>query len=251
MTTGVEVYDETTGAILLLSSSMAGWFCRTSGRGTTVARSGLGNTTTSKAVIPINSMGYSVPLVAISIDSGYAAARGPNAANSDIQYASNAPIGTGFSYYVFDYGPALPARYQGLETFDDSGNRTFSSEFWPLKALANIYSVTSATYSGKTLAIACLSAGGHRIAGEIQYYMGGIQVMPGDDYDRTGYQNDGKLYGGYISGGGNTATFSEVSFDDVFVGPTLGDITVPTDWDIASPVLAIDVTNIPSSTTFF
>lgn len=251
MGVGIEVYA--TDSTLLLSTDMICWFCRKSGTGTTVSSSGVGNTVSSKVVIPVSGLGYTYPIVAISINSGYYAARANNASNGDYQYISDAPIGTSYTYYLYDYAPTLPARNIGIESFNQTtGQRTFSSEFWPFKPLTDITPSGSATYPGKTLAIAGPTPGGHRIAGPINYYDGWpfpYPVPDGDPYDSTGYQNDGKLYGGGISG--STATWGDVSYDDVYFGPVYGDIYVPPDWVIDVPVLAVDVSNIPIGSTFF
>lgn len=246
MPSGMEIYAS--DGTLQASAELLTYWCRKSGTGTTATPTGIGNTVTSKAVVPINGMGFTYPIVAISC-SGYYMARASNASNGDYQFASDAPVGTSFSYYVFDYSPVLPASTIGFEIYNASGQRTFSSNFHPMQVLT-ILGSGAVTHTGKVLAAGLPTMGGRRIAGAIDYYDSGFPVIP-PPYDSTGYQNDSKLYGGKISNSGQTATYGTVSFDDVYIGPVFGDVYVPPDWSMSANVLAIDVTNIPASTTFF
>lgn len=247
MAFGMEIYDA--NGVLQADCNLLSYFCRKSGTGTTVAPTGVGNTTPSKGVIPTAGLGYTYPLIAV-VCSGYSVARVGNSTSTDMTFACSAPTGTSFSYYIFDYSPALPASSFGIELYNASGQRTFSSNYFPMQAIG-ILTSGSVTHTGKTLAVGMPELGGYRTAGQIDYYLGGMQVIPDWGYDSTGYQNDSKLYGGTISNSGQTLTYSTVSFDDVYVGPQFGDIYVPPDWNYQCPILAIDVSNIPASTTFF
>lgn len=249
MAFGMEIYDSS--GVLQADCNLLSYFCRKSGTGTTVASTGIGNTVPSKGVVPTAGLGYTYPLVAI-VCSGYSVARVGNTSSTDMTFACSAPTGTAFSYYIFDYSPALPASSFGIELYNASGQRTFSSNYFPMQALSVLTS-GSVTHTGKSLAVALPELGGFRTAGPLDYYLSGMPVIPGGpgSYDSTGYQNDCDLYGGTISNSGQTLTYSAVSFDDVYEGPVFGDIYVPPDWNYQCPILAIDVSGIPASTTFF
>jgi hypothetical protein len=248
MPVGLELYN--TAEKLLASTEMLGYFCRKSGTGTTVAATGDGNTVSSRAVAPIGGLGYSYPLVAIQI-AGYAVARaGNNFSTGDYHYSTNAPIGTSFSYYVFEYSPNLPSSNIGLEIYNSAGQITFSSLYHPLQVL-NLLSSGAVTHTGKSLAIGLGTVGGFRTAGDYDYYNGGSLVVPGDPYDSTGFQNFADLYGGTLSNSNQTVTYDSVSYDNVYIGPGAGDIYKPPDFDNPCVILVADVTNIPSNTTFF
>lgn len=248
MAFGAEIFAS--DGTLQADCNLLGYFCRKSGSGTTASATGIGNTTPSKIVIPISGMGYTYPIVAISC-SGYNVARAGNSYGSDLTFTSNAPVGTAFTYYLFDYSPALPSSTYGIELYNASGQRTYSSNFFPMQVL-DILTSGNVTHTGKTLAVGLPEMGGFRQwPGDYDYYSGGSLVAPGSPYDSTGYQNDCDLYGGKVSNTGQTVTYGSVSFDDVYVGPQLGDITVPPDWSYACPILVVDVTNIPTGTTFF
>lgn len=249
MAFGMEIYDAS--GVLQADCNLLSYFCRKSGTGTTVAATGVGNTVPSKGVIPAAGAGYSYPLIAVSC-AGYTVARVGNSISGDITFACSAPTGTSFTYYIFDYSPALPASSFGIELYNASGQRTFSSNYFPMQAV-NVLTSGSVTQTGKTLAVGLPELGGYRTAGVLNYFLGGVEVIPDGpgSYDSTGYQNDCKLYGGTISNSGQTLTYSTVSFDDVYEGPVWGDIYVPPNWEYACPILAIDVSGIPGSTTFF
>jgi hypothetical protein len=71
-------------------------------------------------------------------------------------------------------------------------------------------------------------------------------------YDSTGYQNDAKLYGGYISNSNQTATTATVSLDDVYIGGGYTGINdPPPDWQRQLTMFVVDVTGVPIGTTFF
>ena len=249
MPQGLEIYAS--DGSLQVSSDLICWFCRKSGSGTVVANSSpqIGNTAPARFSITISGAGYTYPLIAVSVP-GYFAARAQNI-SGDYHFITDAPVGTTFYYWIYDYGPVLPAATFGMETFNASGQRTFSSEYFPLKILTNIASSSPVTHTGKALGIMVPTICGDRSVGATAYYLSGSPVGPGSPYDATGYQNTGKLTGGKISNTNQTATFGYVSYDDVYVGPEMGDIYKPPDWTISAPIFAVDVTAIPASTTFF
>lgn len=249
MAFGMEIFDSS--GVLQADCNLLSYFCRKSGTGTTVSATDIGNTVPSKGVIPTAGAGYTYPLVAI-VCAGYVVARASNTPSTDIIFACSAPTGTAFSYYIFDYSPALPSSSFGIELYNASGQRTFSSNYFPMQVI-NVLTSGNVTHTGKSLAVGLPELGGYRTAGDLDYYLGGVQVIPDGpgSYDSTGFQNDGKLYGGAISNSGQTLTYGTVSIDDVYVGPEAGDISVPPNWSYQCPVLAVDVSDIPSSTTFF
>lgn len=253
MADGFEVYAD--NGTLLVNNNMICWFCARTGRGATQSGVGLGNTTASKAVIDTSGLTY--PLSAIRMDGDHAAARANNDwTNGAHQYGTSAPEGTGFSWYVFDYAPRLPAVNSGIEMYRDDGQRSFNSAYFPFKPVASLGSIST---PGKVLAVSGPNMSGYaRPAGAITYYNqapGGISLpMPEDGTNGEGathyaYQNDSKLYGGRVIGN-DYAEGALVSFDDVYFGPHPMPLIVAL-WDIGSPALAVDVSNIPVGATFF
>lgn len=251
MAFGMEIFDAS--GVLQANCELLSYFCRRSGTGTTVSAAGIGNTVPSKGVIPVAGAGYSYPLIAVRCP-GYTVARVSNGSGSDMTFACSAPVGTSFTYYIFDYSPAIPASSFGIELYNSAGQRTFSSNYFPLQALSVVRSVGgSVTYAGKSLAIGLCETGGYRQFPGYDYYSGGFPIVSGGfgDYDSTGYRNDAKLYGAAITNSNQTLNYGTVSFDDVYIGPTPGDAYVPPDWSYVCPVLAVDVTNIPVPANFF
>jgi hypothetical protein len=259
MANGFEVYAN--DGSLLINNNMIGWFCARSGFGTTqpAQANGVGNTTPSVAIIPVS--GYTYPLTAIRIHGdGYTAARFTNAWNSgDHRYASSAPPGNGFTWYVYDYAPRLPATNIGMETYTDSGDRSFSTAYMPFKPVKNVYG-DSIYNPGHEMAVCGPSVGGYgRVKdGSMRYYYkdatGRYILTHSDGEDTSGdthysYTRDCKLEGALVNGPDYVAG-SIVSFDDVTPGPT----PLPVDthnWSVYSPALAVDVTNIPVPGVFF
>jgi hypothetical protein len=246
MSYGIEIYAS--DGTLQANSEMICWFCRKTGTGTTVFRV-IGNTPTSTLTVDVT--GMTNPIVAIQMGSGYNVAKAGGST-----YVTNAPIGTSYTYYIFDYAASLPANSgaYGIEIFNDSGTRVFNSNFFPMQVLDMLTGSASVTYTGKTLAIANASMGGYAIRGDVYCYdSGGPAFWDGFSYCASlRIINDCDLYGGVLSNSFQTATTSSVSFDDVVI--TVGDsssYTVPPDWDTASKLLVIDVTNIPVGVTFY
>jgi len=244
MTHGMEIYSAT--GVLQANAEMIGYFCRRSAVAATRTRLG-GNTTPSSLVIPRGGTIY--PIIAIATN-GHALAMSGVDTNNDPVFACSAPVGTQLNYYVFDYAPNIPSSNYGIELYNESGQMTFSSNYFPLQVVS-IISAGSQTFPGRTIAAVLQALGGRAIAGPVEYYQGGFLVVPGSPYDSTGYLNDGKLYGGRVTNGGQTLSYDTVSYDDVYIGPEPGDIYVPPDWEYLCPILAVDVTGIPTNTTFF
>lgn len=252
MANGFEVYAD--NGTLLINNNMIGWFCARTGRAQTGTKTGPGNTVSSEAVIPTSGSGWSLtyPLSAMRIDGDYGMARGSNQWQTGYhRYITNAPLGTWFTWYLFDYAPRLPVINQGLEIYRDDGQRAFSSAYYPFKPKQNIR--TGAIYTpGYYLAISGPSAGGYAKPNEdsgYHYYRNGQLVPEEEDWDQYSFTNDSKLYGGRIVGPDYAEPFN-VSFDDVVIGPRNPPI-VTRNWNAFVPVLAVDVSNIAISTVYF
>lgn len=244
MSFGMEIYSSS--GVLIADANLVGFFCRKSTSTTTTTGSGGGNTVPS--IVSISVTGYTYPVIAIS-SSAYFAKAGYDTSGNAI-FACSAGAGTSLDYYIFDWAPNIPSSTFGIEMFNYSSQRTFSSNYFPMQGLT-IISSGSHTAAGRTLAAGLATMGGFATAGPIDYYLGGFQVIPDPDYDSTGYQKDSDLYGARVTNSGQTVEYGNVSFDDIYVGPQFGDIYVPPNWDVAAQVIAIDVTNIPLNTTFF
>ena len=263
-----EVYTE--GNKLAASADTFSWFLRKSGTGTTTTRAS-GNSSPSSARVPNGGISYINKLVAIRIDGGYGAAPLSGDLNNFF-FCTDAPIGTGFSYYIYDRLTNAQVSNSGLEVRDASDTLVFSANYRPAKILAMLGTPTgqgytpsgfyadptSATFTGKTLAFACLSFAGHNRSGPLGAdRCNNIEgIYDGLDYcDNWQGNNDGKLYGAAISG--STVTATPVSFDDVIVdyGPgTKMDIDAArdaTEWQIPSKIFVLDVTGVPLGQTFF
>ena len=233
---------------------MVCWFCRKTGTGTTVARGvGLGNTTPSR--INVDVTGMTNPIVAIRMN-GYTVAR----AGSYGIFATDAPIGTSYTYYIFDYSVSLPASSDyGIEIYNSAGQITFNSNYFPMQVLnmlegnSNSNITNTVTHTGKLLAIANSSMGGYATRGEVYCSDSGApQFWDGYYCDNLVAINDAKLYGGQLSNSSQTVTTANVSYDDVTL--TLGNsnnYSVPPDWNTTSKLLVFDVTNIPVGQTFY
>lgn len=245
MAYGIEIYAS--DGTLQANSEMICWFCRKTGTGTTVTRV-VGNSSTSSLTVDVT--GMTNPIVAIRM-AGYNVAKAGGST-----YVSNAPIGTSYTYYIFDYAASLPSSSgaYGIEIFNASGTRVFNSNFFPMQVLNMLTGSANVTHTGKTLAIANASMGGYAIRGDVYCYdTGGPEIWDGFSYCASlRIINDCDLYGGILSNSFQTVDTSSVSFDDVVI--TVGDSSsynVPPDWDTPSKLLVIDVTNIPVGVTFY
>lgn len=254
MSAGFEAYAQ--DGSLLLNSNMIGWFCARSGVGQTITTptGAYGHTTPSVANIDV--AGYTYALTAIRMHGDdYAAARFTNQWQSGNHvYTSDAPVGSSFSWYVYDYAPSLPATAYGMETYTEAGQRSFSSAYMPFKPIADLKD-GAINAPGYELAIAGPSPTGYAGTGiGIQYYRqagGGayIRVPEEDNPTHWGYTRDCKLWGGRVSGP-DRAEVKPVSFDDVTQLPQLLPPT-PFLWDLPGPVLAVDVSGIAVPGNFF
>jgi hypothetical protein len=245
MAYGIEIYAS--DGTLQANSEMICWFCRKTGTGTTVSRV-VGNSSPSS--LTVNVAGMTNPIVAIKM-AGYNVAKAGGST-----YVTSAPIGTSYTYYIFDYAASLPANAgaYGIEIFNASGQRVFNSNFFPMQVLNMLTGSATVTHTGKTLAIANASMGGYATRGDVYCYdSGGPEIWDGFSYCASlRIINDCDLYGGILSNSFQTVDTSGVSFDDVVI--TVGDssnYTVPPDWNTTSKLLVIDVTNIPVGVTFY
>ena len=222
----------------------------------------VGNTSPRSILLPSTFQGKFVALGAGNgYSAGYAGLHYLSAGDTRRIYATNAPAGTVFTYYVFGLSTNIPPSNFGLEVKNPAGQITFSSNQRTMKVL-NIVGegLGSVTYGGKSLAYAQGQWSGHRIAGEKTYYGGGgggVGTGPtlpddegggGDLY--SSYRNDGKVYGGTVLEGGQTISSATLSWDDVQIGPG-PDEPPPPDYDIPLKLFVIDVTGFPTSGTMF
>lgn len=247
----LEIFDPTTG-YLQASSGLITRFCRASGTTQVVANTNpqIGNTAPRRITLPKPS-GSAVPIMALQVPGYSVAMANSYSGGGVVHFITDAPIGMSVKFYIFEASTSLPPSSTTVfETLDEGGRRTFTSARYPMLGLALI-SAGSVAYPGLSLATAMLSVGGHRFAGQIEYYRGGELVPLGDEYDATGYRNDGLLYGPRLSADRQAIEMSGVSYDDVYFGPNAGDIYVPPNWDFPTDVMVIDVSNIPDNTTFF
>ncbi len=249
MAYGIEIYAA--DGTLQANSEMICWFCRKTGTGTTTFRT-VGNTPTSSLTVDVT--GITNPIVAIQM-AGYTAAKAGGST-----YITDAPIGTSYTYYVFDYAQSLPANAgsYGIEIFNASGVRTFNSNFFPMQVLNMLTGSNSGTetvtHTGKTLAIANASMGGYATRGDVYCFdSGAAEFWDGFNFcGDLGLFNECKLYGGVLTNSFQTATTSNASFDDVTLSlGSSSSYTIPPDWNTPSKLLVIDVTNIPVPQTFY
>lgn len=245
MSYGIEIYAA--DGTLQANSEMICWFCRKTGTGTTTFRT-VGNTPTSTLTVDVTGMNN--PIVAIRM-AGYNVAKAGNST-----YITDAPIGTSYTYYVFDFAVSLPENSggYGIEIFNATGQRVFNSNFFPMQVLNMLTTGdNSVTHTGKTLAIANASMGGYATRGDVYCYDGGGPAFWDGSYcEFLGLINDCKLYGGILSNSFQTATTSTASFDDVTISIGNSDnYVVPPDWNTPSKLLVIDVSNIPVPRTFY
>jgi hypothetical protein len=242
---------------LQASINMLAMTCRRTGTGTTVTRMG-GNTNPSSLTVDVS--GCSYPVVAILIDNYVAALAGKISGQQTNHWICSAPVGTPFSWYLFDWAASVPSTGAPVKLWDGSGRQTFNSDFFPM-VVTNMFTGVGQVVGtgGRTYATAQGVMCGHSRRGEASCYQsGGPQLDP----DGQGlmncrdirYRNDGKLYGGGTRSGDGTVGMYQVSWDDVQV--SAGNYTNYTSndvrgWEVPGTVMAVDVTGIPVGATFF
>ena len=264
MPAGLEIYDQ--NAKLQFNGEMLTYSCRLTGT-TYVENRKIGNTCPRSFLIPTSNT-YSNALIAIGGGNGYTAAFGGRYALNDGStpkvYGTPAPVGTPFNYYIFERSSTIPASNFGLEVRNANNEITFSTAQRTMRVLTLANGVEGfggdrVTYGGRQLAFCQAAWAGHRISGDVQTYSGGQPVIIGDpggpdEPGHGGYQygwnNDGKIYGGYVTDGGQTVGSAVVSFDDVYIGPQ-GDPNQPPEYDLPLNLFIVDVTGIPVGTQFY
>ena len=256
-----EIYDQ--NGRLQVSAGMLGMVCRRTGTGTSRSRI-TGNTAPSSLEVDV--AGMSRPVVAIRMD-GYAAALAgrsyPSGSSSatNVAFACSAPVGTAFTYWVFDWTQALPANNGLFQLFTQDGRCTFSSAFWPMKMVGVIAMPDGGQFDGTAGMIyagACSAMGGHSHAQGVYCADGNSgPTLPGDG-ELENCKNirgniDGKLYGSRSLNNGQSVQGANVSYDDVTGG--FGDYASYQNygdgWEVPNGILIVDVTGIPIGQTFF
>ena len=263
MPSGFEHYRQ--DGKLLASTLFVTAFCRRSGTGTT-ATSVLGNTVPSQISLDVS--GFTSPRVVVRMP-GYSVAFASRQGNT-IYMVTNAPVGSSFTYYLFDRSSTLPGRASGVgvESYNEAGQKTFDSAYWPLKMLARLappateFSLTGESYTrtgSQTLAGLATTFSGRSKPrdGSFLCYTGGASQWDGGACSDLRYSQYGKLFGAQVSSDGTKVTSVPVSWDDVQVrtssnsSGTPGGISNGLTWESPYAVFAVDVTNIPVNNTFF
>jgi hypothetical protein len=246
---------------ILANTDFLNYFCRRSGTGTTVTRT-IGSTLPSQAVIPFGSLGYNDPLLFIYCTQPISFIQGVS--NGSNTYGCAGAIGTAFEWFIFDKSSNLPASTNGIEAYNGSSQRVFSSAHRPLVCTAIRTQNTSGnqdySLSGRKLAFAQFTYAGHRFDTELQCWDSGFGQF-WDGFSFCGdlrYQNNGKLYGAQNIAEGTVRippageAFGNISFDDVQISAGTSDFyTVPDDVSVAATFLIADVTGIPLNQTFW
>lgn len=263
MSDGFEIYDANNK--LQFSDSMMTYALKSTGT-VNVENRKVSNTSPTSLLLPDN---FYNSLIALGGGGGYAAAyAGSYYDNGNPRriFATNAPAGVSFNYYVFQRSDAIPASNFGMEIRNVSNQITFSSNQRAMRVRNIIGGVVNngeqtVSYGGKQLAFCQGAWAGHRISGPIQTYgggggngHGGPIVADPDNPHQAGYQyswsNDGKAYGGYVADGGQTVGSRMCSWDDVTIGPG-SDYNQPADMYLPLNLFVVDVTGFPIGQTFF
>ena len=238
---------------------------RKTGSGTTVANTG---TSTNPSYLPVpGSMANPDTLTALSLDGGYGAALASGYGGQKV-YASNAPVGTTFRYYLFERADrTAPTGYGVIFKNSGTGAVGWSSQYFTMSGVAMLGSPTTGFWNGggfyndphaftdstKTLAFMPLNWAGHRHAGFVTGGTPGGPIIadPGSNTNYVYQENQsGKLYGGAVSADGHTVSSVAIRWDDHTV--SLGhSSTPPPDWTIPLKMFAVDVTGIPIGQTYF
>lgn len=270
MPAGFQVYDDQ--GRLQASSDMFAYHVRRTGQTATVSRIG-GNTT--RSTLLVSKSGLSPNAFVATQCNGYAASLIGMDTNGNWNFATNAPIGTVFNWYVFDQAANIPATATfGLEVRNDAGQITFSAAHRPMSVVSMLsyggqpgyygdyYSDPGViTLPGRSLASFNTAWAGHRFTENIQPDTdgtGGGQVGPiigpggGESGGNSGWwqwDNNGKVYGGMALDAGQTMQTCEISWDDVHSRFNQGD--PPPDFVTPLKLFVVDVTGVPIGRTWF
>jgi len=246
----MEFWAEDTGA-LQCSTEFLSHFCRWTGHGPTTARNG--GSTQYKSFMRITLPAGSVqPVIAVRIDGGYTAAFvGNQSVTGTRTFATNAPPGTNFNYWIFEPGESLPAPDPNAAVvfWDElTGVIKFSSDYFPLIVMDVLVGGGQRNYGNEyTLATAQGVFGGQSDPGEGICLANGVPVPDDGNCDSYRYNMQGYVHGGKISPDGRTAYFDQILWDNATIDTT----GVPPSWYVPGEVMVIDVTDIPLPATFF
>lgn len=250
-----DFYDPNTG-VLTAGGDMAGFVCRRSGQKQTQSRL-QGNTNPSSLLVDTSGCAY--PIVALQQVDGHAAALRGVQGSANL-YATSAPIGTTFNWWLFDFCAALPEHTAEFQLRHQVTNQIiFSNRFWPMKMIGGLAMGEGGNQPqynaavGVQLAHAENTVGGHSRVGEPQCWDGGVPQVDPDlpNCSNIRGQIDGKLYGAVCPG--TYVRGVEVSYDDVMAsfGDYTSYMTYGGGFEVANLVMVIDVTNIPLGVNFF
>lgn len=263
MPAGIEIYDQ--NGKLQFNGDMLTYTLRVSGVAYVEARQ-VGNTSPRSLMLPTTNT-FTGALVALSGGDGHAAAwAGSWGSTGQRIYATSAPVGTAFNYFVFESSNTIPASNFGLEVRNASNQITFSTAHRVMRITDLIQGVVyngeqASTSPGRQLAFCQGNFGYHNFPYGVQYHpngpgSGGVidPTMPDDGSDPGGSGNysmqiDGKLYGAFVTNGGQTIQTRALSYDDVYIAPQP---TPPHD-GVFIPVsmFVVDVTGVPIGQVFY
>lgn len=250
-----EIYDDSHR--LLAAAQFLSFVCRKTGSGTTASPTG--PTNSSNINIPIS--GYTLPMVAIIVSGGYAAARNDYGNISGVPnfiFACNAPVGTAYTYYIFDWTADIPSPSGKMRMYRDDHTCSFDSDKYHMLGAGSIdmnYSGfgPSITKTGRSLAPAFLAPGGHYMIG-FPYCTDGVGGGDLETCSAIQTTDDGKRYGARVTNSGQTIDPVAVSYSDTT--GIIGDYAayqagLEANWQTPTVIFAVDVTGIPLNTTFF
>jgi len=257
---GADFYDPQ--GRMAFSINTRGYFCRQSGTGQTQNRvSGISNA--SSIVLPTSQ--YQHPIVAITMDD-YAVAKS-GLYNNNAAFASNAPVGTSFEYYIFDFTESLPDTNALMKMWDDSNPQKliYNSDFFPMQIREVLKGTTGQDrgYGGRRMAGAPMTVAGRRIIRDLYCARNSngvnqVRNVPTFDSDTEGcqeyrYNNEAYLYGTKTSVSKQIVSLAECNFDSTngVNGGSSSDNIDQGSWETPSTCLVVDVTDIPIGRNFF
>jgi hypothetical protein len=261
MPAGFQVFDA--NGNLQVSSEMMTYHLRKTGQKATQSRNG-GNTTASSLLVE-KWPGSDEAICAVRPPNGYSASLiGQAYSRTNWNFATDAPIGTVFDYFIFDRSVHIPGSNFGIEVRNGSGEITYSTNHRPMSAVAMLGSQSvqmeyyndppSVSLPGRSLAFFNMAFAGHSQAtGVWCSRRNGLEVPDpnlddGGPCDAYSWHNDGKVYGGRLLDGGSRVESAQISFDDVFVSNS----DYPTnEYVIPMKLFVVDVTHAPIGVQFF
>jgi len=241
---------------LTVGTGFLGFVCRRTGSGKALARQG-GNTNQSTILIDVT--GYQYPVVLFQIADYGVAFFNISADRKTLNYASAAPVGTDYNYFIFDWTRDLaPTANSLFRVWRKDRTIAFDSGYWPMKVVAALDGGQGGAVSATgDVVFACgpNAFGGHNRVDNPYCF----QPEPGaDDGDLTRCRDirgqiDGKIYGGYTQNGGKRAVAANVSVNDVLgrFGNTAEYDKGTGRWEAPNFIFVADVGGIPLGRTFF